>query len=79
MVEQQSAAHPSINPATLGEHIAHALRRAPAIDRNVLVLVDGTKVTLRGVVLSQRERKMAEAVAWVTKGVTEVENDLDVD
>ena len=75
MIEQQSATSPGINSQTLGERITHALGRD---DRSVLVVVDGTKVTLCGVVQSQRERKMAEAVAWVTKGVTEVENDLVV-
>ncbi|HXQ13775.1 MAG TPA: BON domain-containing protein [Caulobacteraceae bacterium] len=79
MVEQQSAALPDINPETLAAHIVHALRRAQPSDRSILVVVEGSKVTLFGVVQSQRELKMAEAVAWVTKGVTEVENDLVVD
>ena len=79
MVEQRSAAPPAINPETLGERITHLLGRSRFGDHGVRVGVDGTKVTLAGVVRSQRERRMAEAVAWVTRGVTEVENDLAVD
>jgi osmotically-inducible protein OsmY len=78
MVEPLSAI-PNVNAEALSERIAHVLRRPRPSEPTVAVLVDGAKVTLRGVVKSQRERRLAEAVALVTRGVAEVENDLDVD
>jgi osmotically-inducible protein OsmY len=68
---------PLIDPEMLGERITHALGRAWFFDPDsVSVAVDGTTVKLSGVVRSQRERKLAAAIAWVTSGVSDVENDL---
>jgi osmotically-inducible protein OsmY len=43
------------------------------------VKVDGTKVTLTGTVGSWYQKKEAERIAWNTKGIWSVDNQLEVD
>lgn len=47
--------------------------------KNVKVITTGSKVTLRGKVKSDREKAEIEGIAKATNGVTEVDNQLDVD
>lgn len=62
------------------EKIMAGFSRNWAIDaRNVNVKVDHNKVKLYGTVDSLYERLRAARVAWDTPGVTDVENDLEVE
>ena len=79
MIGQHQADACHIDAEALRDHIAHVLGHSWFFDpSNITVAVSGTKVRLCGAVRSQRELKMAAAVASVAKGVTEVENDLAV-
>ncbi len=63
----------------IGDDIVHMLGRSWFFDpQTVTVVEEGTKVTLIGVVRSERERRMAAAAAWSHEGVTDVENALVV-
>ena len=46
--------------------------------RSIQVLVDGGVVLLRGRVNDERERRLAENLVWLTPGVGEVRNELQV-
>jgi osmotically-inducible protein OsmY len=79
MIGQQQAPAPRLDAQVLRDRITHAIGRSwRAEPDDITVVVCGTKVRLTGAVRSQREVKMAAAVASVTRGVTEVENDLVV-
>jgi osmotically-inducible protein OsmY len=79
MIGQGQADMPLINAEALKDRITHTLGRAWFFDPHAItVVVSGSKVKLAGAVRSQRELKMAAAVASVTRGVTVVENDLVV-
>lgn len=46
--------------------------------KNVKIITNGTKVTLRGPVNSEQEKKTIESLAKRTAGVTEVDNQIEV-
>ncbi len=63
----------------IDDDITHALGHSWFFDpQTITVLINGTAVTLRGTVRSERERKMAAAAAWAEPGVTDVANELVV-
>jgi osmotically-inducible protein OsmY len=70
---------PTAEPAAIKESIEKALLRDAEIDaEHIQVSTSGSKVTLRGKVHSWDQREEARATAWSARGVTEVENDLEV-
>lgn len=63
----------------VSEHIHNAFKRNALIDaESIQVEVQGHKVMLKGKVRSLAEKKDAERAAWLTPGVSSVENHLDV-
>jgi osmotically-inducible protein OsmY len=68
---------PSLTPSEVKENI---IQRSASLDaERVKVIVDGTKVILKGKVRSYAERKDAELAAWLAPGVEKVENELEID
>ena len=82
--------HGALTPMDQGgsateRNITAAIRRAVVADKalsftakNVKIITNGTKVTLRGPVKSDQERSAIEASAKQTSGVTEVDNQIEV-
>ena len=82
--------HGALTPMDQGgsaaeRNITAAIRRAVVADKalsftakNVKIITNGTKVTLRGPVKSDAERTAIETSAKQTSGVTEVDNQLEV-
>jgi osmotically-inducible protein OsmY len=65
-------------PAEIREKINAAFLRSANIDSSKInVLVEGSKVTLRGQVKSWSEKNEAEHTVWSLPGVTEVNNSLE--
>jgi osmotically-inducible protein OsmY len=64
-------------PADVEKKISEALhRQADREARHIEVLVNGSQVTLRGVVRSWAERRAAQGAAWSAPGVALVVNNL---
>lgn len=60
--------------------VESALARSFSInDNDIQVKVSGTKVTLTGTVSSWYQKEEAGRIAWKTKGIWSVENELEVD
>ena len=79
MIEQSGTNAPHADAEVLRDQIARVLGRSSFFDRNGIdVVVAGTNVKLSGVVRSQRELKMAAAIAQVAPGVTHVESEMVV-
>ena len=71
---------PKLSPADVEKKIHDALsRQADREARRLSISVDGSQVTLRGVVHSWAERDAVQGAAWATPGVSFVVNDLLVD
>nr|WP_297355807.1 BON domain-containing protein [uncultured Caldimonas sp.] len=67
-------------PGNLHKRIEDALtRQAVREARRIEVVVDGSRVTLRGRVHSWAERDAAQGVAWASPGVATVVNELIVE
>jgi osmotically-inducible protein OsmY len=69
---------PQMTTAEMQADIRQALDRSPSLTngQGIQVAVNGPTVVLRGTVASQRERRVAELVAGMTRGVREVRNEL---
>jgi len=66
-------------PATIRQDIERALVRNAETDaQTITVVVDGSKVTLKGAVHSFAERQSAERTAWSAPGVTSVNNQITI-
>jgi osmotically-inducible protein OsmY len=74
MISQVQPASPQIDASALRNRILDVL----STPGDISVAICGTKVALSGAVHSQRDLKMAAAVASVTEGVAEVVNSLEV-
>ncbi len=70
---------PSVSAATIKTDIQASLRRRAKADaEDILVEVDGSDVTLTGLVHSWAERELANHSAWGTPGVRNVVDRLVV-
>ena len=71
---------PKVSPADVEKKIHDALSRQAEREASRLsISVNGSQVTLRGVVHSWTERDAVQGAAWATPGVSAVVNDLLVD
>ncbi len=76
-VGNQIVVKPRISPVDIQRGIERALNRhAEREARHVQVLVEGSRVTLRGPVGSWAERQAVQGAAWAAPGVTAVHNEL---
>jgi osmotically-inducible protein OsmY len=67
----------SINPEEVSKQIMREFQRNASLDAKMIrVVVDGSKVTLKGTVRSWAEKKEAQKAAWSVNGVTEVNDNL---
>ena len=67
----------NINPENISKEIMREFQRNASIDaRNVVIKVDGSKVTLKGKIRSWVEKREAEKAAWSLVGVSEVKDEL---
>ncbi len=67
----------AINPDEVSKQIMREFQRNASLDAKIIqVVVDGSKVTLKGTVRSWAEKKEAQKAAWSVNGVTEVKDDL---
>jgi osmotically-inducible protein OsmY len=70
---------PLVSPAIVKGQIERALERAAEMDaKEIIVETHGNQVVLRGSVKSWREREQAEHAAWGARGVTNVQNRIEV-
>jgi osmotically-inducible protein OsmY len=71
---------PKITASDLKAKIKAALQRAATVDAgNISVNVEGSAVTLRGIVRSYSEKEEAGDAAWAAPGITSVSNFLEVE
>lgn len=71
---------PGILPKDLSQKIKTAFERNASCDADkIKISVSGNTVTLGGKVRSWTEKQDAERVAWATRGVTKVENNLEIE
>lgn len=70
----------AINVKELKNDIAKAFHRSASVDSSAIrIESSGNKVTLYGKVRSWAEKKEAENVAWFAPGVSDVDNQIDID
>lgn len=78
-INNQLLVKPGANVGNVKQRIAAAFHRTATIDASkILVEVDGTEVTLKGVVRSFLEKEDAERAAWSAPGVTKVNSQLQL-
>ena len=70
----------TINKKELKSQIAAAFHRSATIDSTAVAIdCEGSKVTLHGKVRSWAEKRDAEKIAWAYPGVTDVDNQIEID
>jgi osmotically-inducible protein OsmY len=70
---------PKAEPSDITRKIEDAFKRNAEVDaKNIIVISNGSEVTLRGNVRSWAERNEAERVAWLAPGVTRVINEITI-
>jgi hypothetical protein len=70
----------ALQPAGVGASLQRQLDRSPAIRRTgpLEISVEGRTATLRGTVVSTKDRELAELLVRLEPGVSDVQNDLRV-
>ena len=77
--DQIRVTQPQTSVTDISSGIARAFaRNAELYDDNVNVDVNGSRVTLSGTVETWSERDMAEDIAWMAPGVTDVDDNIFV-
>ena len=70
----------AIDTKDIKSKIAAAFHRHATLDSNAIRLeASGSKVTLKGTVISWAEKEEAERVAWSSPGVLTVDNQIEID
>ena len=70
---------PKAEPSDIKRKIEDAFKRNAEVDaKNIILISNGSEVTLRGTVRSWAERNEAERVAWLAPGVTSVVNEITI-
>lgn len=70
----------TLDPVMIKNQISAAFHRSAIIDSaSIEVETTGSRVILRGKVRSWREKKDAENVAWTSRGVLAVDNQIEVE
>lgn len=76
-VTNQIVVKPRVESADIREKILGAFRRNAELDgAGIVIVVDGSTVTLSGTVKAWHERRLAEDAAWRVPGVTEVHDQI---
>jgi len=71
---------PTITATDIKQKINSAFHRSATIDsEKIMVNVMGSKVVLSGKVKSYAEKKEAENAAWFAPGITQVDNQIEID
>jgi osmotically-inducible protein OsmY len=71
---------PVVDAKEIKSKISAALHRSATVDSsNIILEINGSRVTLRGQVRSWAERKDAENAAWASPGVMIVDNKIEID
>lgn len=71
---------PHVSPSDVQKRIQEALERQVQREaKRLLVIVDGSRVTLRGKVHSWAERQAAQGAAWGAPGISTVVNELTLE
>ena len=69
-----------LQPKDIGKKIKKSFQRSASIDaENIIISVDGSKVTLSGNVRSLAEKEDAMRAAWNVSGVTDVIDNLVIE
>lgn len=78
-VSNQIRVKPRVSPVDVQNSIQGALtRQAMREAKHLQVLVDGSRVTLKGKVHSWAEREAAQGAAWSAPGVSSVDNQISL-
>lgn len=78
-ISNQITIKPSLTSNSVKSDIQAALKRRALTDsQEIMVSVDGSSVTLSGMVHSWSERDMVKDLVWNTQGVTAVNNNISV-
>jgi osmotically-inducible protein OsmY len=78
-VSNQITVKPSLSSLCIKSDIQAALKRRALIDaKDIIVTVNGSNVSLSGVVQSWSERDMVSDSVWNTPGVTHITDKISV-
>ncbi|MEK6480622.1 BON domain-containing protein [Catalinimonas sp. 4WD22] len=68
-----------VRPSDISENIKNAFRRHAQLDADrIHIVLDGSKAILKGKVRSLAEKKDAERATWLTPGISQIENQLEI-
>ena len=71
---------PELSENDVKRKIVSAFHRSATVDADKInIEVNGSKITLSGIVRSYAEKREAESAAWLAPGATKVENKLEIE